>query len=166
LASPTIAPDPADPNHIFLTFARNDGSAGDQVITLESSDQGESFPHCSQVNGGPSARRFMPWSCSVNRLNFAGWYDRRAATIIGALDDLTEYYVGSAGFTNDLNLSNNPDPQCASGWPFSVDDPSDSESCTVQPQAAGFCLTSTGTGSNQRCDFSTPNCRPWCSKIW
>jgi hypothetical protein len=158
LASPTIAPDPADPNHIFLTFARNDGSAGDQVITLESSNRGESFSHCSQVNGGPSARRFMPWSCSVNGLSYAGWYDRRAATIIGALDDLTEYYVGSAGFTSDLNLSNNPDPQCASGWPFGVDNPNDSESCTVQPQAAGFCLTSMGTGSNQRCDFSTPNC--------
>jgi hypothetical protein len=34
----------------------------------------------------------------------------------------------------------------------------DSESCTVQPQLAGSCQTSTGGGSHNRCDFSDDGC--------
>src|SRR5258706_467396 len=47
-------------------------------------------------------------------------------------------------------LSNNPDPQCASGWPQPPRERPDSEECTQQPQLAGRC----GPGGTVRCDFN------------
>ena len=64
----------------------------------------------------------------------------------GASNDLTEYWSASARVsgtalqpTSPVNHSGQPDPQCASGWPFSVDFTVDSDACSVQPQLAGFC---------------------------
>jgi hypothetical protein len=114
------------------------------------------------------ARRFMPWACSTRGNVYVGWYDRRAALDIGAANDLTDYFLGMASATGggplsagpERNLTNNPDPHCAS-WRCSPRDTSDSESCTTQPQPAGFCLalqTDTPTTSTPRCDFSDGGC--------
>jgi hypothetical protein len=99
----------------------------------------------------------MPWSCTTRGSGWIGWYDRRAATEPGADNDLTDYFIGSTA-GGVLNLSNNPDPQCASGWPCAPRNRDDSESCTLQPQPAGECLQPGGGGSGQRCDFSDGTC--------
>jgi len=152
LSSPTVAPDPANAAHVFVSFAENDGGSGERIVTLESNDSGATFPRRTTVNGGSSARRFMPWSCSTAGRAWIGWYDRSAANR-GASNDLTDYFLGSA-WGSAFNLTNNPDPQCASGWACSVRNPSvslagDSESCSVQPQLAGRCSI-----SGASCDFS------------
>jgi hypothetical protein len=155
LSSPTVAPDPNNAAHVFVSFAENDGSSGERVMTLESTNGGVTFPRRITVSDSLSARRFMPWSCSTRGRAWVGWYDRSAATAAGANNDLTEYFLGRAWGTA-RNLSNNPDPQCASGWPFAPRNKNDSESCSVQPQLAGVCQRDGGGGSGNRCDFSIP----------
>jgi hypothetical protein len=158
LSSPTPAPDPDNATHIFVTFAENDGSGGERIVTMESTNSGASFPGRTTVNGGSSARRFMPWSCTARGRAWVGWYDRSAA-VGGGSNDRTDYFFGSAPFGSAFNLTNNPDPQCASGWACSVRNasvtpPGDSESCSVQPQLAGRCSV-----GGAACDFSA-GCPP------
>jgi hypothetical protein len=153
LSSPTVAPDPDNAARIFVSFAENNGASGERIVTLESTDRGVTFPSRTTVSGSLSARRFMPWSCSTRGRAWVGWYDRSAATAAGANNDLTDYFVGAAGRTAQ-NLSNNPDPQCASGWPCAPRSTNDSESCSVQPQLAGRCSI-----SGNPCDFSQ-GCAP------
>ena len=167
LSSPVVSPDPADANHIMVSFAENDTAGGERVVVAESRDAGLTFPRRATVSGSISARRFMPWSCSARGDAWVGWYDRRAALAAGVTNDLTDYFIGPAvsvgGATPSLtagtvrNLTNNPDPQCASGWPCVPRARADSDTCTVQPQLAGICLRPVppGGGSQQRCDFNT-----------
>ena len=86
-----------------------------------------------------------------------------------ATNDLTQYFWASARpsggvliASNETNLSGNnaADPQCASGWQCAPRAVNDSESCSVQPQAAGICCAPGANcpGSRQRCDFSSPGC--------
>jgi hypothetical protein len=170
LSSPTVAPDPADASHVFVAFAELDGTGGERVVVVESRDAGASFPRRTTISGTMPARRFMPWACSTRGDAYVGWYDRRAALATGASNDLTDYFVGVArslgGGSPSLtagaerNLTNNPDPHCAS-WRCSPRKSDDSESCSVQPQMAGFCLSSpsaTSTAATQRCDFSDGGC--------
>ncbi|MPR10490.1 PASTA domain-containing protein [Microvirga tunisiensis] len=159
LSSPTVAPNPdtAKPNHLFVSFAENDGVSGERIVVIESIDGGRTFPIRRVVSDILSARRFMPWSCSTRAGAWTGWYDRSAATAAGASNDLTDYFVASP---NDmvLNLSKNADPQCASGWPCAPRSMGDSEMCSVQPQIAGTCRAAGGGGSGNRCDFSPGGC--------
>jgi hypothetical protein len=161
-SSPTVAPDDQDANHLYLGYAVNTSAANDNVIVRQSTDGGATWSPPATLNSGVTARRFMPWMCSVCGTVQAGWYDRRASTP-GAVDR-TDYFRGSAsrvGGTlqtgSELNLTNAPDPQCATGWPCSVDAPGGSELCNAQPQLGGRCRTSTG-GSNTPCDFSSTSC--------
>jgi hypothetical protein len=156
LSNPTVAPDPDDANHLFVAFAEFQAVNDERIVAVESGDRGLSikFPGRLIVSNTPSARRFMPWSCSTHGRAWVGWYDRRAAT--GTNNDLTDYFVGSTRSTILMNLSNNPDPQCASGWPCGTRNPRDSEFCSVQPQLAGSCKRA-GGGSGTRCDFSGPD---------
>ena len=73
LSSPTVATDPADATHLFVTFAERDGT-GERVVTLESNNRGANFPRRTTVSDSTTARRFMPWSCSTIGRNFVGWY--------------------------------------------------------------------------------------------
>jgi hypothetical protein len=157
LSSPTVAPDPDDANHLFVTFAEFQTVNDERIVAVESGDRGLSikFPGKLIVSNTPSARRFMPWSCSTHGRAWVGWYDRRAAS--GTNNDLTDYFVSSTRSTVLMNLSNNPDPQCASGWPCGTRNANDSESCSVQPELAGFCTQTGGGGSRIRCDFSGPD---------
>ncbi len=166
LSSPTVATDPAHANHLSVSFAESNGANGERIVALESADRGLTFSGRQRVSNDVPGRRFMPWSCATrNKPPFppplgsnlwVGWYDRRAAT--AAQNDLTDYFLGTTlGVTtrqSNINLSNNPDPQCASGWPCSVRNssvvpPGDSESCSVQPQLAGQC-----NAFGNSCDFS------------
>jgi hypothetical protein len=157
LSSPTVAADPGNAARVFVTFAESDGSGGERIVTRESTNSGASFGGPATLSGSTSARRFMPWSCSTRGRAWVGWYDRRAAKAAGATNDLTEYFVG-ANRGPTLNLSNRPDPQCASGWPCAPRSTQDSDSCTVQPQLAGVCQRVGGGGSGNRCDFSAGGC--------
>jgi len=158
LSSPTVAPDPGNVARVFVTFAENDGSGGERVVTRESTNSGASFGGPATLSGSSSARRFMPWSCVTRGRAWVGWYDRSAANAAGATNDLTEYFLGATKGPV-RNLSNNPDPQCASGWPLVAPrSMNDSESCSVQPQLAGVCQRVGGGGSGNRCDFSAGGC--------
>ncbi len=163
LESPTVAPDPDDANHLYVSFAESDGAGGERIVTFESNDRGGTFGAKQSISASVSARRFMPWSCTARGDVWVGWYDRRAATT-GATNDLTDYFVGSSALNEDLNLTNNSDPQCASGWPNFTRRVLSAESCTIQPQLAGHCCQppppgSSGScvGSGTRCDFSGPD---------
>ena len=167
LSSPTVAPDPGNQNRVFVSFAESDGASGERIVVVESTDRGATFPRRATVSGSTSARRFMPWSCSTRGNAYVGWFDRRAALAAGATNDLTDYFLGQAapstsaltsGFVR--NVSNNPDPQCASGWPCAPRSQQDSDSCSVQPQLAGVCGLPAGGGSGARCDFSVGGCAP------
>ena len=160
LTSQMVATDPQDAKHLFVTYARSFGS-GELIVSRESHDAGLTFAAEVALSPPTIARRFMPWSCVAMGTVFAGWYDR-AAAIAGPTNDLTNYLVGGAIIANStpLNLTVNPDPQCASAWAGGADDPSDSESCQPHPPpepAAGLCLKGDGTGSGS-CVFSNPVC--------
>jgi hypothetical protein len=148
LSSPTVAPDPSDANHVFVSFSENNGTGGERIITRESTDRGATFPTTRTISAATSTRRFMPWACSLRRAAWTAWYDRRASAAAGATNDLTDYFVGST-LGDELNLSGNADPQCASGWPCAPRSTNDSESCSVQPQLAGRCSV-----AGAQCDFS------------
>jgi len=160
LTSQMVATDPLDAKHLFVTYARSFGS-GELIVSLESQDAGLTFGAEVGLSPPTIARRFMPWSCVAMGTVFAGWYDR-AAALAGPTNDLTNYLIGSPIIANStpLNLTVNPDPQCASAWPGGADDPSDSESCQPHPPpepAAGLCLKGNGTGIGT-CVFSSPVC--------
>jgi hypothetical protein len=162
LSSPTVAPDPKDANHLFVAFAEDDMTGGERIVVTESRNRGVTFPRRTTVSGPTSARRFMPWACSTNGDVWVGWYDRHAAT--AANNDLTDYFIGSAKSTSGAspsltpgttrNLTNNPDPQCASGWLCSVRNVNDAESCRPdRPQLAGVCSNDV----LRQCDFNDLN---------
>ena len=161
LSSPTVSPDPNSAAHILVSFAESDGAGGERIVTAESNDSGAHFGGKHTISSSTGVRRFMPWSCSTLGRAWTGWYDRSSAKASGASNDRTEYFVSSGTGTatgNVYNLSNNPDPQCASGWPCAPRSTKDSESCTVQPELAGVCQNSTGGGSQKRCDFTSTTC--------
>jgi hypothetical protein len=123
--SPTVGVDPTDPNHIYVAWATSTSSSNEDILLAESRDGGATFPRSVTVNRNVVARRFMPWACSVAGIAFVSWYDRRAATT--ANNDLTDYFLGNVSLVNgnlqpgpEVDLSTNPDPQCASGWPCST----------------------------------------------
>lgn len=108
LSSPTVATDPADPNHLFVTFAEFITVNAEEIVAVESTDRGLSvkFPGKLIVSATPLARRFLPWSCATHGRAWVGWYDRRAAS--KANNDLTDYFVTSTRSTILMNLSNIP----------------------------------------------------------
>jgi len=112
------------------------------------------------ISSGVTARRFMPWLCTIGGAAHVSWYDRRAAFPGGGAESsnsLTDFYAGSASLDPLGNLQsdgefqvNDPgtdDAQCEAGfvtgstgsWPSAVDRGFDSESCSQQPQLGGFC---------------------------
>jgi hypothetical protein len=158
LESPTVAPDPDNAARVVVSFAERDGAVGERIVTRESTNNGVTFGPAATLSGNVSARRFMPWSCSTRGRAWVGWYDRTAATAPGATNDLTEYFVGVTNGTA-VNLSQRPDPQCASGWPCAPAVPADATTCPGT-QLAGRCLLPgpPGGGSGVPCNFSAPVC--------
>jgi hypothetical protein len=158
LSSHMVAVDDTNANHIYVAYATSSVAGTDDIVVRDSNDGGLTWPRSITVNSSATARRFMPWVCTMGSTAYVTWYDRRAAT--AASNDLTDYYLGKAFVSSgtlqagsETNLSGNADPQCASGWPCQPRSQNDSESCSVQPQLAGRC-----SGSGAPCDFSTGGC--------
>jgi len=113
------------------------------------------------LNSGVTARRFMPWLCTIGGDAYVSWYDRRAAFPGGNTESnnsLTDFFAGSASIdaignlqsegefqVNDLDTE---DAQCEAGfatgttgsWPSATDRPRDSDDCSVQSQLGGSCM--------------------------
>lgn len=176
LSSQMVAVDDTDASHVFVAYAVNtvaptmagsyvDGN--ENVLVQDSTDGGATWPAAGtvQVNAAVTGRRFMPWVCSTSGAAYVTWFDMRAATM--AQNDEAEFYCGTArreagGLTAgaELKISTVSDNLCASGWPTSTQDVSDSESCSAQPQLAGSCVGAGGP-TGVPCDFSncgTANC--------
>src|SRR5258708_39418995 len=120
-------------------------------MVFDSLDGGATFPRSVRVNAAVAARRFMPWISVYGGVATVGWYDRRNAT--AANNDLTRYFVGGAAVRGpnlvalaEGDLSGADDKGCLT-WPAATNAITDSESCSVQPQLAGRCLSALGVGS-------------------
>ncbi len=154
LSSPTVAVDEYSATHVFAAVADSTGTGNEDIWQLESIDGGSSWSAPTTVNSTVAARRYMPWICTSGSQAFVSWYDRRSAT--AANNDLTNYYVGTTGrfsFPKESNLSENADPQCATGWPCGARSANDYNSCSVQPQNG-----SPGGGCPKYGDYSGGAC--------
>ncbi len=178
LRSPTVVPDDTNANHLFYAYATNTGSGNENILIQDSADGGSTWSSATTLNGGGTARRFMPWMCATQGTAYISWYDRRNATATG--NDLTDYFGNSAarsgsslsaGTEFQINDSSTSDAQCLGGktvgsqqsWPGGSRATGDSTSCSEQPELAGVCGTGAcGPGnscpSGQTCD-STGICR-------
>jgi hypothetical protein len=165
LASPMVAVDTNNANHIFVSYASNTAANNEVIRIQDSIDGGATWRPAVQLNANVTGKRFMPWVCATGGTAFVSWYDQRAG-VGGATNDLTDFFVNSA-FLNaegnliagtEVQLNGAADPLCASGWPGGARSPANSESCSAQPQRAGFCFDATPPDSFTRCDFS--NCGP------
>jgi hypothetical protein len=164
LASPQVAVDDLNPQHVYYAFATSTNANNEDIMVFDSMDGGATFSRSVRVNAAVSAHRFMPWISTYGGIAVLGWYDRRYAT--AANDDLTRYFIGGAAVRGpklqalaETDLSGIDDNQC-SIWLTPPRNTKDSESCSTQPQNAGFCQLpkgSTGKSTNARCDFSTKN---------
>ena len=163
--SQTVAVDDTNPNHVYYAYGRNVVAGTDSVIVRDSLDGGTTWPagRAVQVNASVPVNRIMPWLCTTEGDAYVTWYDRRAAP--PTQNDLTDFYAGRVGLDGGGNLavvvefriSEIGDPWCASGWPCGTRGaPGASESCSVQPQLAGYCGDAMLNNTNTRCDFS--NC--------
>ena len=111
------------------------------------------------LSDGTPGRKFMPWACAEGRNLYATWYDRRAATT--ATPDRTDFVAGwlrleKIGITQhrNINLTGNPDPQCASGWPSGTADPALATGCPTPQLSAGRCINNTTGAQSGNCDFN------------
>ncbi|MEP7342305.1 MAG: choice-of-anchor D domain-containing protein [Acidobacteriota bacterium] len=173
--SQTVAVDDTNPNHIYFAYAENSSANNDNIIVRDSLNGGATWPAARSVraNATVDGKRIMPWVCTTGGEAFVSWYDRRAATPCPAPpcvanNDLTDYFGGRVGIDfsgtlvsrGDFKVSDAADPWCASGWGSGTRATNSAESCSVQPQLAGFCCVLDAMGnctagsSNNRCDFS------------
>lgn len=182
LSGITVAVDDTDANHVYVTYAVNTFPGGggspvcndqnlcnENIVVQDSIDGGATWPggadRTTVINTAVTARRFMPWLCTIDGTAHVSWYDRRAAFPGGTTqsnNSLTDFYAGSASLDILGNLKtdgefqvNAPetlDAQCEAGfatgstgsWPSLVDNARDSEGCSVQPQLGGGCQDTSG----------------------
>jgi hypothetical protein len=162
LSSHMISVDDTNANHIYVAYATNTSTGiNEDVLIQDSTDSGNTWARPTvRLNTATNGRRFMPWVCTTGGVAQVAWYDRRAA-VGGPTNDITDYFRSSASLNGvgtlvagtEVKLTQNSDAQCASGWQCGVRSSGDSESCTTQPQLAGFC-----SSDNSRCDFSSTTC--------
>jgi hypothetical protein len=144
LSSPTVAVDSTNANHVFVAFASNTAAGNENIVVRDSVDGGATWPRAQNVNSGATGRRFMPWVCALGGTAFVSWYDRRAATTTNP--DRTDYFLGSvfaapAGLQagGEENLTVNPDPQCATGFPCGARSTNDFTACSTTGSLTGGC---------------------------
>jgi hypothetical protein len=191
LASPTVAVDDINPNHIYVAYAvntspggaggfpniTNQNTANERIMVQDSLDGGSTWNAADPnrtvtVSTGVTARRFMPWVCTVGGAAHVTWYDRRAASPGGTTvsnNSLTDFFAARAFLNANGNLavgtefkvndSGTTDAQCEAGfatgttgsWPAAVDNSNASESCSVQPQLGGRCCTVALSATTGQC---------------
>lgn len=144
LSSPTVAVDSTNANHVYVAFASNTASGNENVVVKDSVDGGATWPRIQTLNSSATGRRYMPWVCALGGTAFVSWYDRRAATSTNP--DRTDYFLGSvfaapgglqAG--GEENLTVNPDPQCATGFPCGARSSNDLTACSIAGSLGGGC---------------------------
>jgi hypothetical protein len=157
LASPTVAGDDTNANHMYMAWADMNAGNGQDILVTDSYDGGLTWNAPVAANSNVTAVRFMPWLAVWSGTAYLGWYDRRSVFNPSASDDFTRYYRGSVASVNgvltpepEFDLMGTDDPQCASGWPDGTREPQDATNCTVQPQFAGFC-----SRTHAVCDFAS-----------
>lgn len=187
LSSFMVAVDDTNASHVYVAYAVNTSSGvNENVIIQDSTDGGNTWTRPAvQINNSITARRYMPWVCSVGGAAYVSWYDRRASTPCptppcAANNDLADYFAASASLDGNGNLlpgtefqidaPGTSDPECAGGatpgsaqsWPCGARATADASSCSFQPQLAGRCFSSGNTcgtpapvGSGQACDLNT-----------
>jgi hypothetical protein len=148
LASPTIAVDDTDANHVYFAWAQANAANNGQVVMVNDfRDDGAgniTFGTPVAANGGGNAIRFMPWLSAWGGVAYTGWYDRRTAgTTLAHPNDATRYFLGSVSLRHgqlvagpESDLMGTDDAQCASGWGGGTRELQDATQCTVQPQNA------------------------------
>jgi hypothetical protein len=144
LQSWMVAIDDTNANHVYAAYGLPSGTNNTGIFVKDFVTGPLSvFGIPVRVDSGTAAQRFMPWVCSTGGAAWVSWYDR-GATLGTPRNDLTNYVLGSAlGQTFSLrqgplvNLSVNPDPQCASG----VGCPGNPNAlaCPVTPPPGGGC---------------------------
>jgi hypothetical protein len=155
---------------IFVAYAETRDDQSDDIVVRVSHDGGSTWPDRTVANDGTAAgRRFLPWICTSGGAAQVTWYDRRAAT--AAHNDLTSYFwnrVYAVSFGsgpsrliagNEVNVSGSADPQCSTGFAYSVDAVGDATSCQPPPTSVpGACRNAMGGGSQNGCDLLQPRC--------
>jgi hypothetical protein len=142
LSSQTVAVDDTNPNHVYVAYATNTAAGNENILVHDSANGGTTWSTGVTINSATATRRFMPWLCSVNGDAFVTWYDRTQST--AAATDLTDFYIGSATVKQgalqggpELDLSVNPDPQCATGFPCGARANADLTACPTVTGAIG-----------------------------
>ena len=155
LSSPSVTVDSTNANHVYVAFASNTASGNDNIVVKDSVDGGATWPRSQVVNSSATGRRFMPWVCALGGTAFVSWYDRRVATATNP--DRTDYFLGSvfarpAGLQagGEENLTVNPDPQCATGFPCGARSTNDFTACST--------TGSLGTGCPKYGDYNGNTC--------
>ena len=167
--SPQPAVDETNTGRVFVAYADSTGGGNENIVLKESVDGGLTWPITADMNPATTARRFMPWVCTTQGTVYVSWYDRSVSTPTAS--DLTAYFLNTATEVgSSLTVSPTPrnvsgsggaDAQCASGWPRSVDDPSDQQGCPASaPQNAGICFPASGpaTAPFTFCNLNAPVC--------
>jgi hypothetical protein len=180
LSGHTVAVDDTDPNYIYVAYAQSSGT-GESVVLQYSDDGGATWSssHAATLSASSTARRFMPWLCTVDGLANVTWYDRRAATTMD--NDLTDYYGATACVTISdtihrdefqINTAGSADAQCRAGstvgspqsWLKGSRAPADSICCSQQPELGGKCKHSPNNpgDSNTPCNMASAAIVPQC----
>jgi hypothetical protein len=162
-ASPQSAVSDTKVKQVFVAYADN-VNGNESIVVRQSLNGGQTWPNKVNVNGGTAARRFLPWICVSKGTPYVTWYDRSSAT--AAAPDRTAYFVNFLTPTGNSmtagkprNVSQVSDPQCATGWPCSLDNQNDATGCpATTSQLAGACLNGNGGGSGAPCNFNGGVC--------
>jgi hypothetical protein len=140
---------------VYVAFATNTAAGNENIVVRDSVDGGATWPRSQVVNSSATGRRYMPWVCSLGGTAFVSWYDRRVATT--ANPDRTDYFLGSvfagpAGLQagGEENLTVNPDPECATGFPCGARSTNDFTACST--------TGSTGSGCPKYGDYNGSTC--------
>jgi hypothetical protein len=134
LASPMVAVDDTNANHVYVAYAvntsppggggfptcgtpgqnfRDQNTCNERVIVQDSLNGGITWNAANPartvtVSSGVIARRFMPWVCAVGGVALVTWYDRRAASSGGTVvsnNSLTDFFTASAFLDANRNLT-------------------------------------------------------------
>ena len=142
LASPMVAVDDTNANHIYVAYAVNTNPGGggsptcnnqntcnENIVVQDSTDGGTTWNAADPnrtvtISNGVVARRFMPWVCAIGGTAHVTWFDRRVAT--PANNSLTDFFRASAsldvagnlqaGTEAQVNDAGTADAQCEAGF--------------------------------------------------
>ena len=163
--SHTVTVSDMDPNGmVFVVYTDGTHNGSDRVIAAIAPNGGFNVTNTRLISDGTPGRKFMPWSCAEGRNLWATWYDRRVATTPATVDR-TDFMAGWLHLEDfgirqhrNINLTGNPDPQCASGWPQGTEEAGLATGCPTPQPTAGRCRDASGSLTPTPCDFNSSSC--------